>query len=253
MPKVILDSHIMFRRCLTKTLRSPEAIAMAVIVPIVMMLLFGYIFGGIVDLGDVNYINFIVPGIIVQCIANASTATALGLHSDMSTGIIDRFRSMAIAKSAFISGHVWVSVLRSIVITTITIGAAVVIGFRPEARFADWLVIAGLLTLFIIAITWVVVIFGLIAKDAESISGQGFLLTIMVFLSSAFAPTESLPMVLRVFAENQPMTHVINAARNLMLGVPMNGELLMAVVWCLGITIGAFALAVHIYKSKLTR
>jgi ABC-2 type transport system permease protein len=243
----------MFRRNLTKTIRSGEAIAMALIVPIVMMILFGYVFGGIVDLGEINYINFIVPGIVVQCITNASTATSLGINTDMNTGIIDRFKSMAIAKSAFLSGHVWVSVIRSMIITAVTIGAAFVIGFRPEAGLVDWLLITALLTLFIIAVTWLVVIVGLIAKDAESISGAGFLFTIFVFLSSAFAPPESLPTVLRVFAENQPMTHVITALRNLMLGFPMNGEFLTAILWCVGITIAGFALSVHIYKSKLTR
>ena len=252
-PKFFTDSYIMFKRNFIKTLRSPESMAMAIVVPVFMMLMFGYVFGGVVDLGDINSINFIVPGIIIQCVANASTATALGIHSDMSTGIIDRFRSMAIAKSAVISGHVWVSVIRSMIITAVTIGAAVAIGFRPEAGLVDWLIIAAILTLFIIAITWVVVIFGLIASDAESISGTGFLLTILVFLSSAFAPTESLPRALRIFAENQPMTPVINAIRSLMLGFPLNGELTVAIAWCVGITVVAFTLSVRIYKSKLTR
>jgi len=252
-PNLFSDSYIMFKRSLIKTQRSPEAMAMAILVPAVIMVLFGYVFGGIVDLGEINYINFIVPGIIVQCVTNASTSTALGIHSDMSTGIIDRFRSMAIAKSAVISGHVWVSVIRSMIIATITIGVAFAIGFRPEAGFIDWLLIAAVLTLFIIAVTWVVVIFGLIAADAESISGMGFLLTILVFLSSAFAPTETLPTALRVFAEHQPMTPVINVIRSLMLGFPLNGELATAIVWCIGITVVAFTLSVHIYKSKLTR
>ena len=252
-PKLFKDSFTMFKRNLLRTQRSPEAMAMAIIVPVFMMILFGYVFGGIVDIGGINYINFIVPGIMVQCITNASTSTAYSLNKDMTTGIVDRFRSMSIAKSAVISGHVWVSILRNLVITAITIATAVAIGFRPEASFTGWLIITAITTLFIIAITWVVVIFGLIAKDAESVSGMGFLVTIMVFLSSAFTPTESLPTVLRVFAENQPMTPVINVLRSLMLGTPLNGELLPAIVWCLGITIVAFALSVHIYKSKLTR
>ena len=252
-PRFFTDSYTMFRRCLIKTQRSPEAMAMALLVPIVMMILFGYVFGGIVDIGGVSYLNFIVPGIIVQCVTNASTSTAYGLHKDMTTGIIDRFRSMSIAKSAVISGHVWVSVIRNLIIAALTIATAVAIGFRPEAGFTSWLIITGIITLFIIAITWVVIIFGLIAKDPESISGMGLLVTIMVFLSSAFTPTESLPTVLRVFAENQPMTPVINVLRSLMLGLPLNGELLPAIIWCVGITIVAFALSVLIYKSKLTK
>ena len=145
------------------------------------------------------------------------------------------------------------SVIRNLVITALTVLTAVAIGFRPEASFADWIIIAGIVTLFIIAVTWVVVLFGLIAKDPESISGMGFLLTVMVFLSSAFTPTQTLPTVLRVFAENQPMTPVINVLRSLMLGLPLNGELVPAIIWCLGLIIVAFALAVHLYKRKLTR
>ncbi|MCL2226880.1 MAG: ABC transporter permease [Oscillospiraceae bacterium] len=247
------DSYIMFKRNLIKTSRSPEAVAMAVIVPIFMMVLFGFVFGGIADVGEISYINFIVPGIIIQCVANASSATSLGVHSDMSKGIIDRFRSMAISKAAFISGHVWVSVIRSMIITAITVGAAFAIGFRPVAGLTDWLVIAGILTLFIVAITWIAVIIGLIAKDAESISGGNFLMMILVFLSSGFAPPETLPTALRIFAEHQPMTPVIDVTRGLMIGMPDGRALITALIWCIGIIAVGFALAVHIYKSKLTR
>jgi ABC-2 type transport system permease protein len=226
---------------------------MAVVVPVVIMILFGYVFGGIANVGELSYINFIVPGIIIQCVTNASSATALALHSDMSKGIIDRFRSMAIAKSAVISGHVWLSVIRSMIITAVVIGAAFAIGFRPSASFTDWLIASAILTLFIIAVTWVAVIIGLLSKDSESISGGMFLLTILTFLSSAFTPTEALPTVLRIFAENQPMTHVINAVRSLMLGMPANGALLTSILWCVAIAVVAFIAAVQVYKSKLTR
>jgi len=252
-PKFFADSYTMFKRCLTKTLRSPEAVVMALIVPMVMMVMFGYVFGGVVDLGEVNYINFIVPGIIVQCVINAANTTAFGIQSDMTSGIIDRFRSMAISKSAVISGHVWVSVIRSIVITAATIGIAFVMGFRPVAGFVDWLLIVGILVLFIIAVTWLVVIFGLVSTDPEALNGISFLLLVFVFISSAFAPTETLPRALQVFAENQPITPVVNALRSLMLGFPTNGEVLTAILWCVGIAVGSFVLAVQIYKAKLTK
>ena len=251
--RLFTDSMTMFKRNLTKTLRSPESMFMAVVVPVVIMILFGYVFGGIADVGELSYINFIVPGIIIQCVTNASSATALGLHNDMSKGIIDRFRSMAIAKSAVISGHVWLSVIRSMIINAVVIGAAFAIGFRPNASFSDWLIVSAILTLFIIAITWVAVIIGLLSQDSESISGGMFLLTILTFLSSAFTPTEALPTVLRIFAENQPMTHVINAVRSLMLGMPANGALLTSILWCVAIAVVAFIVAVQVYKSKLTR
>ena len=253
MSKTISDSYIMFRRCLTKTLRSPEAMTMAIIVPFVMMVLFGYVFGGVVDIEGINYIDFVVPGIILQCICNSSTTTALSVHSDMTKGIIDRFRSMQIAKSAFISGHVWMSVLRNIIITTVTFGAAYAIGFRPTASLKEWGVIAGILILFIIAITWFAVVIGLIAKNDESISGAIFLLTIFVFLSSAFAPIDSLPTILKALAKHQPMTLVIEALRGLMMDTPLDNEIMIAFAWCVGITVVCFLLAVRIYKSKLTK
>ena len=248
-----MDSYIMFKRCLTKTLRSPETVVMATIVPIFMMVLFGFVFGGIADVGEFSYLNFVVPGIILQCIANASGATAIGVHSDMSKGIIDRFRSMAISKHAFITGHVGVSVLRNMVITAASIGSAFVIGFRPTAGLVDWLIIAGILTLFIIAITWIAVIIGLVAKDAESISGSSFLLVVLTFLSSGFAPPETLPTALRIFAEHQPMTPIIDSIRGLMLGFPLENEIYIALAWCVGIIAVAFIFAVQIYKNKLTR
>jgi len=247
------DSYIMFQRNLTKTMRSPEAMTMALIVPIVMMVLFGFIFGGIADIEGFSYINFIVPGIILQCICNSSGATALSVHNDMSKGIIDRFRSMQISKSAFISGHVWLSVLRSMVISVVTFGAAFVVGFRPAAGIAEWFAVAGILFLFIIAITWITVIIGLVVGDAEAVSGANFLLVIFTFVSSGFAPVDTLPVVLRIFARHQPMTPVIDAVRGLVLGTPMGNEIVIALVWCLVIAAAAFLLAVQIYKSKLTR
>jgi len=251
--RVFYDSWIMFKRCFIKALRSPESVVMALVVPIFMMVLFGYVFGGVANIDGYSYINFIVPGIILQCICNSSASTAIGVHNDMTKGIIDRFRSMQIAKSAFIAGHVWVSVIRSIIITIMTFGAAFVIGLRPSANFIEWIMIAGILTLFIIAITWIVVIFGLVAKDSESISGTTFLLVVFTFLSSGFAPTDTLPTALRIFAENQPMTPVINAVRGLMLGTPLGNELWLALIWCGGTSIVAFVIAVQIYKSKLTK
>jgi len=243
----------MFKRCMRKTMRSPESIILALVVPVVMMVMFGFVFGGIADLGEISYINFIVPGIIIQCVVNGSQSTSFSVYNDMSTGIIDRFRSMAISKSAFITGHVTMSVIRSVVITAATIGGAFVIGFRPEAGLADWLIASGVLFLFIIAVTWLTVIIGLISPDNESINGFAFLFMIFTFLSSAFAPTETFPTVLRIFANNQPMTPVINTLRGLMLGFELGNDLWIALAWCVGLIVVGFLLAVKIYKSKLTR
>ena len=253
MSKTISDSYIMFKRVLVKNLRSPEAVIMALVVPIVMMVLFGLVFGGVAEVEGFNYVNFIVPGIIIQCICNMSGATSMNVHTDMTSGIFDRFRSMRIAKSAFLAGHVWVSVLRSIIITSVTFGFAFIIGFRPYAGLTDWLLVALVLIMFIIAITWLVVILGLIAKSGEDISGFNFLLVIFTFVSSGFAPTDTLPTALRIFAEHQPMTHIINATRALLMGLPLDNSLWLAMVWSVGLAAFSFLLAVRIYKGKLTQ
>jgi len=243
----------MFKRVLVKNTRSPESVIMALIVPIVMMVLFGMVFGSVAEIEGFNYINFIVPGIILQCVCNMSGATAMAVHTDMSTGIIDRFRSMRIAKSAFLAGHVYVSVLRSIIITAVIIGFAFAIGFRPEAGLLGWLAVAGILVLFIIAMTWMVVINGLIAKSSEDISGFNFLLLIFTFISSAFAPVDTLPRALAIFARHQPITQVIDALRALLLGLPVGNTVWLALAWSAGIALVSFLLAVKIYKSKLTQ
>jgi len=253
MSKTFSDSYVMFKRCMKKTLRSPEAMTMAIVVPFVMMVLFGMVIGGVVEMEGMSYISFVVPGIILQCVCNSAIATSLNVQNDMTKGIIDRFRSMRVAKSAFIQGHVWVSVIRSVAITAATIGAAFAIGFRPTAGLLEWLAAIGILLLVIIAVTWLVMIIGLTAKNAESISGANALVMLFVFMSSAFAPPEGLPLVLRVFAQHQPMTPIIDALRGLLLGVPMTNEIWIALAWCIGIIIVAYIVAVGVYKSKLTK
>ena len=253
MTRVFTDTNIMFKRNLTKTLRSPEAMIMALIVPVVMMVLFGFVFGGVAgDVEGFSYLNFIIPGIILQCICNMSSATSLSVHNDMTKGIFDRFRSMRISKSAFLSGHALLSILRSFVITGVIIGASFIVGFRPTAGILDWLIAIGILTLFITSITWIAIIFGLIAGDAESLSGITFLLVVVSFISSGFTPVESLPLVLRVFATHQPMTHIIDATRALLLDLPAGNSIWLALAWGVGISVVGFIAAIQIYKRKLT-
>ena len=253
MSRALTDTKIMFNRNLVKTMRSPEAMTMALVVPIVMMLLFGFVFGGVAgDVDGFSYINFIIPGIILQCVCNMSSATSFAVHSDMTKGIFDRFRSMRISKVAFLSGHALLSILRSFIITAIIIGASFIVGFRPVAGFVDWLIVVGIMTLFITCITWITVIFGLISKDGESLNGINFLLVIISFLSSGFTPVESLPWALRIFATHQPMTHVIDATRALLLGWPAGNSIWLALAWCIGIAVVCCLIAVRIYRKKLT-
>jgi len=250
--RIFSDSWAMFMRSLVTTFRNPDAFGGAIIVPAFLMWLFGSVFGAIMDFGEMNAINFIMPGIIMQTICNGVSSTAVGVNNDMSKGIIDRFRSMPIAKSAVLTGHVMASVVRNLITTVIIIGVAVAMGFRPQAGFFDWLLIVAILVLFMLAITWIGVVGGLIAKTPESTTSILFILFLLPFLSTGFVPAEALSGGLRWFVANQPMSAIIEALRALMLGVPIPGNsLILALVWSIGFTVAFFALAVQIYKTKL--
>ena len=249
---VLKDFWTMSKRSLRITFRNPEAFGAAIIVPAFVMLLFGLVFNNVMDMGSYTVIDFIVPGIILQTIAQGVTFSAINVNNDMMKGIIDRFRSMPISKSAVLTGHVIAALVRSMITAAVAIGIAVLIGFRPQAGFADWLVIAGVLALFILAITWIGVICGLIAKAPESAGTYPFLLFLLPYISSGFAPIETLPHGIQWFAAHQPMTPIIDSLRALMLGAPTGNALPLALIWSLGIILVTFTLAVQIYKRKLS-
>jgi len=246
------DSWIMLKRCLTISFRNPESILMAIIVPALMMLLFGGVFGNIVDIGEYNYIDFIVPGIILHSIAQGSIFTAISVNVDMTKGMVDRFRSMSISRASVLVGHAGASVVRTAISTAITIGAAMVIGFRPQAGLVSWLIIAGILIMYITAIAWVAIFCGVVMKSAESASSIMNIFVILPFVSSGFVPTETMPTALRIFAENQPMTPIVDSLRGFMLGLPQDRSLPIAIIWCVGIIVAAFVGAVQIYKRKVS-
>lgn len=249
---IFSDSWIMFKRCMLISSRNPETMIMAIVTPFFLMLLFGTLFANIVDIGDYSYVDFIVPGIILQAVAQASQYTAINITNDMTNGIIDRFRSMPVSKAAVLVGHALTSVVRNTLTTVIIIGTAFLVGFRPSGGFVNWLMAAGILLLFIIAISWIAVLCGLISKVPESSAGLMFPLFILPYISSGFAPTDTMPRWLGVFAEHQPLTPVIDSTRALMLDLPADGSIWLALAWCLGIIAVAFAAAVHVYRRKLT-
>ena len=248
--RVFQDSWTMFKRCLMATLRNPDAFAAAIIAPACVMFLFGTIFGNVMDVGYVNYIDFIVPGIVLQTVAQGTMSTAISVNNDLHKGIIDRFRSMPIAKSAVLNGRVLSSVLLNVITTAVVIGVAIAIGFRPQAGILEWLLAAGVFILFMFALTWISVIAGLVAKAPEGTQGMLFLLFILPFLSSGFVPTESLPNWMRGFAEHQPMTPIIDATRALFLGEAPGDALPIALIWGAGLTVIAAVISVQIYKRK---
>jgi len=217
------------------------------------MLLFVFVFGGAMDFGAYSILNFIVPGVILQVLCQASGSTAVGVTTDMKKGMIDRFRSMAISKSAFLNGHVLAAVVRNSITTVLIIAVSVLIGFRPAAGFLDWLAAIGMLLLLILTLSWVAMIIGLTSNNPEDASGITSLGAVIPYLSSGFVPTDTMPWAVRIFAENQPMTPIINTLRSLMLGRGPGDDLWLAIAWCVGILIVTYVISLNIYKRKLTK
>ena len=252
MTRVIQDSWTMFGRCMTTVMRHPEGLANAIIMPAMVMWIFSAVFGGTVEIEGFNYINFIVPAIILQTAGQGVMSTAIAVNTDMNRGVVDRFRSMPIASSAFLVGHVLSSVIRTMIATAVIIGVALLVGFRPSAGFFDWLAIIGIIALIMFAFTWLAVVVGVKAKAPENVTGGLFMLFILPFLSSGFAPIENLPNWLQGFATHQPMTPFIEALRGLMLGMPTDNAILVTIIWSVGISIVAAVIAVQMYMRKLS-
>ena len=249
-PNFFYDSKVMWGRCMNIVLKNPEALVQATVTPIFLMLLFGAVFGNIADVGGYNYVDFIVPGIILQAVAQATQYTAINVSNDMTRGIVDRFRAMPISRSAVLIGHAASSVVRNVMTTVVIIGTAFIVGFRPGAGFLEWLIVAGVLFLIVTAISCIAVLCGLLAKTPENASGYMFPLFILPFISSGFAPTETMHSAIRWFAEYQPMTPVINSLRALMLNTYPGNDLWVALAWSIGIIVAAFFAALQIYKRK---
>lgn len=248
--KAIFDAWVMFKRCFIISLRNPEALLMATITPFCLMLLFGTIFGSIADIGDFNYIDFIVPGIILQSIGQASQHSAMNVTTDMSKGIIDRFRCMSISKSAVLIGHTGAGVIRGVISTVIIILTALVLGFRPQAGLMEWILVILLLLMVNITVTLIAVLCGMISKTVEGSSGLLFPLFILPFISSGFAPVDTMPGGIAWFASIQPMTPIIDSLRALTLGMPLGNSLWLAIMWCVLLSIVSFTVSVRKYNRQ---
>ena len=253
MKLMINDIKTMFWRGMMITLRTPEALAMSIFIPAILMVIFVYVFGGSMDVGDYNIANFLVPGILVNCLIQSSASTGIGVNKDMTCGIIDRFRSMDISNAAFLTGHVLSAFVKTIITTSIVIAVAFLVGFRPTATIGEWIIIIALIGLFIAANTWLAVYLGVAMADSESISGIIALYAILVFLSPGMAPTENMPTILRYFAENQPMAPFINTIRALMNGYEISGnDLWVTLAWWIGILVLMAFLSISTYIKKLS-
>ncbi|TJZ78118.1 ABC transporter permease [Rhodococcus oryzae] len=242
----------MLRRSLKHLLRSPDSMIMAVALPIMLMLLFVYVFGGAIDTGTA-YINYVVPGIILLCAAFGASTTAVGVSSDMTEGIIDRFRTLPIAQSSFLTGHVLASVVRNLLTTAIVFAVALLMGFRPTSDPMKWLGAIGMIAAFVFALSYLSTALGLLAKNPEAAGGFTFVIMFLPYVSSAFVPAETMPTWLRWFAENQPITPIIETVRGLLMGTPIGNSAWLAVAWCAAIAAVGFVWANVLYRNRVTR
>ena len=246
---IFSDSLVFVQRSLKHMFKNPDQLLGLIIQPIMFMLLFRYVFGGAIQTSETSYVNFLVAGILVQMSAFGALTTSLSVATDLQKGIIDRLKSFPIASWTVLMGHVTADLFRNIISSTILIGIALIVGFRPEAGFIDWVYIAGLVLLFTFAISWVSAILGLLAKSVEAVQWMGFLAIFpLTFASAAFAPTETMAKGIRWFAQHQPVTQVIEAIRALMNGNPVGNHAWLAVVWSVGIIVVAIPVAAYLFR-----
>jgi ABC-2 type transport system permease protein len=255
------DTGVMVARSLRRSVRDPEAFITALALPVILMLLFVYVFGGAFNAGvhtagdSGGYANYVVPGLIVLCAAYSSGTTAVAVATDLSTGIVDRFRSMPIAAWTVLAGQVAASLARNLLATTLVIGAGLAVGWRPTGGPLDWAAAVGLIVLFIAALSWLAACFGLIAGSPEAATGATFGFMFVPYLSSAFVPPETMTRVLRPIAANQPFTPLIEAMRGLWMGRTSTGaavghEALLAVGYFGAILVIAAAVASWLFRHR---
>ncbi len=244
------DIGVMLGRSMRHILRSMDTIITVTITPIAMMLLFVYVFGGAIQAGTGNYVNYLLPGILLMAIASGIAYTAYRLFMDKQRGIFERFHSMPIARSAALWGHVLTSLVSNAISVVVIILVALIMGFRSSAGILSWLAVAGLLALFTLALTWVATIAGLSAKSPDGAGAFSYPLIFLPFISSAFVPTGSMPPVVRAFAENQPVTAIVEAIRALLYSQPVGNDIWVAMAWLVGILIVAYGFAMRVYKRR---
>lgn len=246
------DTAILTGRSLRHIMRSPDTIITTTIMPIAFMLLFVYVFGGAINTGSDSYVGYLLPGILLITIASGVAYTAYRLFLDMQSGIFERFHSMPIARSSVLWAHVLTSLVAMSISLAVVVAAALVMGFRSGVDFVAWLAVGGILTLFTLAMTWLAVIPGLTAKTIDGASAFSYPLIFLPFISSAFVPTETMPRLVRAFAENQPVTAIVDAIRNLLTEQPVGTDIWVALAWCVGILVVTYVVAMGVYHRKVS-
>jgi ABC-2 type transport system permease protein len=246
------DTAVLLGRSLRHIRRSPDTVITTTLMPIALLLLFVYVFGGAIRSGSQSYVGYLLPGILLITIASGVAYTAVRLFSDMKAGIVERFRSMPIARASVLWAHVLTSLVANLISLALVIGVALLMGFRPSAGILDWIAVTGLLALFTLALTWIAVIPGLSATSAEGAGAFSYPLIFLPFISSAFVPTDTMPGPVRTFAEHQPVTSIVNTIRDLFGGQPVGAGIWVALGWCVGILAVAYLFATVSYRHKFS-
>jgi ABC-2 type transport system permease protein len=246
------DTGVLTRRSLRHIARSLDTIITTAIMPIAFMLLFVYVFGGAINAGSDSYVDYLLPGILLITIASGISYTAFRLFLDMKSGIFERLQSMPIARSSVLWAHVLTSLVANLISIVAVVLVALLMGFRSSAGLAAWLAVAGILILFTLALTWIAVIPGLSASSVDGASAFSYPLIFLPFISSAFVPTGTMPGPVRAFAENQPVTSIVNAIRDLFTQQPVGTGIWIALAWCVGILVIAYVFAMLTYRRKIS-
>lgn len=238
-------------RSLRHVLRSPDTILTSVLMPVAFLLMFVHVFGAAIDTGTGDYVDYLLPGILVITVASGVSYTAYRLFLDIQGGIFERFSSMPIARSAVLWGHVLTSMVANLAALLVVVAAALLMGFRSGAGILAWLGIAAILGVFTLMMTWLAVIPGLTARSADAVSGFSFPLIFLPFVSSAFVPTGGMATPVRWFAEHQPVTPIVNSIRNLSAEQPVGEEIWLALAWCVGLLVVTYALAMRAFRGRV--
>jgi ABC-2 type transport system permease protein len=246
------DTAVLTGRTMRHVTRSLDTIMTTAITPIAIMLLFVYVFGGAIDTGSVAYVTYLLPGILLITIASGISYTTLRLFTDIQGGIFERFQSMPIARSSVLWAHVLTSLAANVISLVVVVLVAVGMGFRSGAGVLAWLAVAGILILFTLALTWIAVIPGLTAKSVDGASAFAYPIIFLPFISSAFVPTRTMPGPVRAFADNQPVTSIVNTIRDLFARQPAGAAIWTALVWCAGILVVAYIVADITYRRRIS-
>lgn len=239
-------------RSLRHSLRDGESLLMAILLPVMLMLMFTWVFGGAIDPSGA-YVDYVVPGIILTCAGFGASSTAVYVANDMRTGIIDRFRTMPLRASAVLTGHVVASLIRNLLATAIVIGVALLVGFRPTADVWGWIGAIAVIALWILAITYLFAAIGLASGSPEGANGYGFIILFLPYLSSAYVPVSTMPDWLQAVAEHQPVTPLVETIRGLLMGTSVAGTVGWAVAWCVGILVVSFVWGAWLFRRKAGR